>query len=50
MDAGRIVQLGTHSELSGQPGLYQRLCTIQHELEATMEADLIAINNQPGLV
>ncbi len=41
LDAGKIVQLGTHAELSGQVGRYQRLCAIQDELEATMEADLI---------
>lgn len=44
MDAGKIVQLGTHTELSNQIGHYQRLCAIQNELESTMEADLIATN------
>ena len=43
MDAGKLVQLGTHAELSGQAGHYQRLCEIQNELESTMQADLNAI-------
>lgn len=43
MDAGKIVQLGTHAELSRQVGQYQRLCAIQNELESTMQAD-------PGLM
>jgi ATP-binding cassette subfamily B protein len=40
MDAGKLVQLGTHTELSGQVGHYRRLCAIQNELESTMQADL----------
>ena len=44
LDDGKIVQLGTHAELSGRVGHYQRLCAIQNELEATIEADLIDID------
>ncbi len=44
MDGGRIVQLGTHTELSRQAGQYQRLCVIQKELESTMQADFILTN------
>ena len=40
MDSGKIVQLGTHAELSTQVGQYQRLCAIQNELESTIQADL----------
>jgi len=40
MDAGKMVQLGTHAELANQAGHYQRLCAIQNELESTMQADL----------
>jgi len=40
MDNGKIVQLGTHAELSEQVGQYQRLCAIQNELESTIQADL----------
>ncbi len=29
MDQGRLVELGTHSELLGRGGLYARLCTVQ---------------------
>jgi len=44
MEAGKIVQLGTHAELSNQVGHYQRLCAIQNELESTMQADLDMTN------
>ena len=44
MDKGRIVQLGTHTELSAQAGQYQRLCAIQNELESTMQTDLDLAN------
>jgi len=40
MEAGKIVQLGTHAELSSQVGQYQRLCAIQNELESTIQADI----------
>ena len=40
MDGGKIVQLGTHAELSTRVGQYQRLCAIQNELESTIQADL----------
>ena len=45
MDAGKIVQLGTHAELSNQIGHYQRLCAIQNELESTIQSDLDLTNN-----
>lgn len=44
MDGGKIVQLGTHAELSTQVGHYQRLCAIQNELETTMQSDLDGTN------
>ena len=45
MDAGKVVQLGTHAQLSNQVGHYQRLCAIQNELESTMQADLDTTNS-----
>lgn len=45
MDAGKVVQLGTHAQLSNQVGHYQRLCAIQNELESTMKADLDTTNS-----
>lgn len=36
MDQGTIVQMGTHAELVGQPGLYQSLWN-QHKLEEILE-------------
>ncbi|MEM9006818.1 MAG: ABC transporter ATP-binding protein [Cyanobacteria bacterium P01_F01_bin.86] len=35
MDQGRIVQIGTHSQLVGKPGLYQQLWE-QHKLEEVL--------------
>jgi len=45
MDAGQIVQLGTHAELSAKPGHYRRLCAIQNELESTIHSDIDGTNN-----
>ena len=45
LDNGKLVQLGTHTELSAQDGHYKRLCEIQNELESTMQADLDATNS-----
>ena len=45
LDNGKLVQLGTHTELSAQDGHYKRLCEIQNELESTMQADLNATNS-----
>jgi len=46
MDAGKIVQLGTHDQLSNQEGHYQRLCAIQSELESTMQADMAGLTDR----
>ena len=47
MDEGKIVQLGTHETLSQSPGPYQRLCQIQGELDASIEADIATQKEQP---
>jgi len=42
LDNGQLVQLGSHSELAAQPGLYQRLCDIQNKLDDAISTDLKA--------
>lgn len=37
LDEGRIVQTGTHQELIDEPGLYQRIWSIQNALEESEE-------------
>lgn len=39
-DAGRVVQLGHHSELASQPGPYRRLCEIQGALDDAIRRDV----------
>lgn len=39
LDEGRVVQIGTHQELISQPGLYQRIWSIQNALEAEEELE-----------
>jgi ATP-binding cassette subfamily B protein len=34
MDAGKVVEAGTHAELSARGGLYARLAQLQFGLEA----------------
>lgn len=40
LQRGKVVQLGTHEELIAQPGVYQRIWQVQHQLEtnSTLEA------------
>ena len=40
LDRGRLVQSGTHDALAREIGPYRRLCEIQGELDAAIEADL----------
>ena len=40
LDHGRIIQTGTHAELSAQPGLYRRLWQIQTSVEADFKNEL----------
>ena len=39
LEEGRVVQSGTHEELIQQPGLYQRIWSIQSSLEQELEDD-----------
>ncbi len=40
LENGRCVQIGTHTELAGQPGNYRRLCEIQGALDAQILQDV----------
>jgi ATP-binding cassette subfamily B protein len=40
LDAGRIVQQGTHKNLSQQPGTYRNLCSIQGNIQQQLEQDV----------
>ena len=42
LDHGRIIQTGTHAELSTQEGLYRRLWQIQTNVEADLLNELKA--------
>jgi ATP-binding cassette subfamily B protein len=40
LENGQCVQIGTHTELAGQPGNYRRLCEIQGALDAQILQDV----------
>jgi len=40
LDKGRIVQRGTHEELSAQPGIYRQIFDIQMRIEAELEKEV----------
>jgi len=40
IEDGRLTQQGSHCELAAQPGLYQRICDIQNQLEDDLTAQL----------
>ena len=42
LDKGRLVQSGTHDELIKQPGIYQRVWTLQ----SMMDEELLNIENK----
>ena len=39
LDGGRLIQSGTHGELLSQPGLYQRIWSIQNSLEQELKSE-----------
>ena len=43
MDAGRIIQRGSHSELVAQPGIYSRTYELQVQIEADLEREIAEI-------
>ena len=40
LDAGQVVQEGTHESLSSRPGVYRNLCVIQGNIQAQLEQDV----------
>ena len=43
MEAGRIIQRGTHEELISQPGVYQQVFELQVQIEADLEREIAAV-------
>ena len=43
LDHGRIIQTGTHEELSVQPGLYRRLWQIQSSVESDLQQEMTQV-------
>ena len=48
LDKGKIIQSGTHNELAGINGTYQRLCKIQGNIDAQIKSDLILSSETSG--
>ena len=45
---GRVVQVGDHATLAGEPGTYRTLCEIQGALDASIKADTTATGHGNG--
>ncbi len=43
MDAGRITQQGSHSELVSQPGIYRQVFELQVQIEADLEQEIAEV-------
>lgn len=43
MDAGRVVQRGTHRELVSQAGIYRRMFELQAQIEADLQQEIAAV-------
>ena len=43
MEAGRIIQRGSHHELVSQPGIYRRIYELQVRIEAELEREIVEI-------
>ncbi len=43
MDAGRIIQRGSHEELVAQPGVYRQVFELQVQIEADLEREIAAV-------
>jgi ATP-binding cassette subfamily B protein len=44
LDKGRIIQIGTHSDLLAQDGVYQRINQIQTQIEAELEKEVASVD------
>jgi len=49
LEHGRLVQKGSHDELISQPGLYQRIWTLQNSLEDELEKEAESDNVKLGV-
>ncbi len=47
LEHGRITQMGTHTQLLKQPGVYRRIYDLQSRIEDELEADLAAATAVP---
>ena len=43
MEAGRIIQRGSHDELVAQPGVYRQIFELQVQIEADLEREIAAV-------
>ncbi len=43
MEAGRIIQRGSHNELVSQPGVYRQVFELQVQIEADLEREIAAV-------
>ncbi len=43
MEAGRIIQRGSHDELVAQPGVYRQIFELQIQIEADLEREIAAV-------
>ncbi len=43
MEAGRIIQQGSHDELVAQPGVYRQIFELQVQIEADLEREIAAV-------
>ena len=48
LNEGRMVQLGDHVTLAGEPGPYRTLCEIQGALDASIRKDVAATEESHG--
>ena len=48
LNEGRMVQLGDHATLAGEPGPYRTLCEIQGALDASIRKDVAATEESHG--
>jgi ATP-binding cassette subfamily B protein len=47
LEHGRITQMGTHTQMMHQPGMYRRIYDLQSRIEEELQADLAAVTAVP---